>query len=140
MSERDPLFALELPGLLAADLAIILTFALSRTLSLILSSPDFPGWLTPVQLDEGRLASTLGFAYFCSFIWAAVGLAARGYTIAANLDARSATRTALLNAAGFVSLCWLVGAAGIPPFAPLSADVIGAVIGLAVGLIAWRYS
>ena len=33
-----------------------------RTLSNILTSPDFPGWLAPIRTDADRLSTTLEFA------------------------------------------------------------------------------
>ncbi|KAL1504360.1 hypothetical protein AB1Y20_010766 [Prymnesium parvum] len=139
MRERRPP-ALELTALLAADVAIIFVFAIARTLAQLLASPDFAGWLAPVEVDAPRLAATLGFAGACGAVWAGAGLATGAYTVGANRDARRATRTAVRSAAAFLGICLLTGAAGGAPFAPLSIDRVGALLGLAAALVAWRWS
>ena len=48
--------------LVAADVTLFFAFCFSRALSNVLTSPDFPGWLAPIEADPVRLETTLFFA------------------------------------------------------------------------------
>ena len=137
--QSDPDDGIELPLLLATDVTLIFAFACARTLSQILLSPSFPGWSAPVAVEPGRLAATFGFAGACSVLWCAAGLVTRGYSIPANAYADAASTTMARTVACFVGFYTLLGAVGFPA-TPLSIDQVGAAVGLALGLAAWRWS
>lgn len=131
---------IELPTLVIADVAIIFVFILARALSNILSSPDFPGWLAPIQVNTDGLSANLGLANACAALWVGASALVGGYTVAVNGDGKRALVAATKAAGAFLILCFLIGGANLPPFAPLSVQQGSAICVLAAALIAWRWS
>jgi hypothetical protein len=133
--------------LVAADVTLIFAFGFARTLSVVLLSPDFPGWLAPIETDVGRLSTTLNFAGEWSLAWFAAGLACD--TFAPGIDEESmrrvgpvgAGRCFLLAATGLLAVALFADIAtpGLPPPAlQITVENVAASLGIGLALVAWR--
>ena len=135
--------------LLAADTTLIFAFSFARTLCAILLSPEFPGWLAPVDADPIRLATTFGFAGSYAVLWVGAALALGSF--APGVDEESvnavgvggALRCFGLAATAYCVLGLVLGlVAGdaelVPAALRLSVDNVEAVVGEGAALVAWR--
>ena len=143
--------SLELPALLATEVSIIFAYAFSRTLATILLSPDFPGWLAPVQTEPGRLMGTLTFAGVCSLLWVSNGILLRAFCVdenrSATVAAKAAATTWAASCCSFAlgntalgSLCVELLCSDALTAPSLQLEDLEAIFGLGLGLTAWRYS
>ena len=134
--------------LVAADVTLVFGFSFARTLSVILASPDFPGWAAPIKTDPVRLTSTLYFAGEWALAWLVAGLLLD--TFAPGLDEDSALRVGPIGALRCFALSAVIFAATalsaaavsaplLPP-APLQLNFenVAGAVGIGVVLVAWR--
>ena len=92
--------------LLAADSTLIFAFALTRTLSAILLSPTFEGWLAPIAYDQQRLANTFAFASTWLCLWVLSGLLFNCFS--PGVDDTSATAVGPTGASKAFALAFVV--------------------------------
>ena len=134
--------------LAAADSTLIFAFSFARTLSEVLMSPEFPGWLAPITADPLRLSTTMNFAGGWAAAWAVACLYLD--TFAAGVDDDSMRRIGPLGAVkSFALAVTLLGGAAFtaqelcspalaPPFLRLTLENVSASLGIGLALIAWR--
>ena len=134
--------------LVAADVTLVFAFCFARTLSVILLSPDFPGWLAPIQADPIRLSTTLYTAGSWALAWCVAGLFTDAF--APGVDEESTRRVGPSGALKSFALAFalqlgaalLVASAAAPepppPALELSVDNAAAGLGIGIALAAWR--
>ena len=136
--------------LLAADATLIFAFSFSRTLSNVLSSPDFPGWFAPIQADPQRLSTTMYFAGEWAVAWIAAGLVCGAF--APGVDEESMRRVgprgalttyvfagALLGGTAFaVTESCAQNLGLVPPPLQITTENAFASLGIGLCLVAWR--
>jgi hypothetical protein len=131
--------------LLAADVTLIFAFSFARTLSNILISPTFEGWLAPIRADPQRLATTLTFAASLSLTWVAIGVAFGNFSPGVDVEstrrvgpAATARGFAAVAAAWFaLASCVAAGGVNAPALALTPAN-LQALVGVGILLVAWR--
>lgn len=143
-----PVLSLEVDEkLVAADVTLIFAFCFSRTLSNILTSPDFPGWLAPIEVNPLRLETTLFFAGQWALAWFVSGLL--NDTFAPGVDDESTRRIGVdgaLRCFGFAAALIVASSLAVqsvsgepPPLAlQLTIDNGFGALGIAIALVAWR--
>lgn len=149
---------LDEPQLAALDVSIIFSFAFARALSSVLLSPDFAGWLAPINVEPIRFSETLAFAGYASLLWVLGATLVGGYSTYALESPQSAVSMAArswLAAACLYTLMTFVLALGFDTcagwfcadaalwgqremFGPPDTGTLLGAFGLGLALIAWR--
>ena len=134
--------------LFAADCTLVFAFTFARTLSTILTSADFPGWLAPITADPVRLSTTMQFASFWSAFWVVAAVVFDAFDPNISDEARSnvgpvnAAASFVLAAALYVLAALsseaLLGPEMQPSALALCLDNAVGALGLGLSLIAWR--
>ena len=134
--------------LVAADTTLIFAFSFARTLSVILTSPEFPGWLAPIRTDPVRFSTTLSFAGSWALAWFLSGLLLDAF--APGVDDESMRRVGPVGALRcFAAAAALIGGAAVvaalvcapelpPAWLQLSLDNAAGALGVGLALVAWR--
>lgn len=149
---------IEEPQLAALDVSIIFSFSFSRALGSVLLSPDFEGWLAPINVEPIRFSETFAFAGYGSLLWVLGAALVDGYSAYALESPQSAMSTAArswLAAAFLYTLMTFALALGLDTCAgwfcadaalwgerelfgpPDTGTMLGA-FGLGLALLAWR--
>ena len=136
--------------LLVADTTLVFAFSFARTLANILVSPDFEGWLAPVNADPVKLAATVGFAGAWSAAWCIAGVLLNTFDPGVSEESirrvgpRGATSCFALAFAFWCIPSLVAIATGdamtvpLPQELCLSVENVEAALGIGIGLIAWR--
>ena len=134
--------------LVAADATLIFAFSFTRTLGIILTDPNFPGWFAPITADPVRLSSTILFASLWASSWSASGIALGAFAPGVGSDAiksvgaGNAARCFALASALYAATALVATGACAPdmPPAPLRINLDNAVAAVGVGLSlgGWR--
>jgi hypothetical protein len=138
--------------------SIIFSFAFARALGSVLLSPNFEGWLAPINVEPIRFSETIAFAGYASLLWVVSASLVDGYSACALGSPQSAVSTAArswLAAACLYTLVTFTLALGLDTcagwfcaeaalrgqrelFGPPDAGTLLGTFGLGLALLAWR--
>jgi hypothetical protein len=138
--------------------SIIFSFAFARALGSVLLSPDFQGWLAPIDVEPIRFSETIAFAGWASLLWVLGATLVDGYSAYALESPQSAVSTAARSwlaaaclytvmtfalALGFHTCAgWFCADAALwgqsELFGPPDNGTLLGTFGLGLALLAWR--
>ncbi|PNW74747.1 hypothetical protein CHLRE_12g511800v5 [Chlamydomonas reinhardtii] len=95
--DDQKLMRIENRELLVGDVVAIINFCLYKQIAAIITSPDFPGWLAPLDFSPTRFSEFVALTVTLVGTWVAAGLMVGAYRTAATSDLPAALRVASLT-------------------------------------------